>query len=280
MKLWLLEQDYLEGTIIPNLLAMRGQEPESIRCETDDERRRAFYKRYNRLRDSMQVDSDGVATIEVVGSLLTGATPYQKDMGASDYLDIRAELRKAASDPAIKAVVLMIDSGGGMALGAPEAAADVAALAAIKPVVAWTGSIMASAAYYLPAAATVVTASPSAIVGSIGTVCQVLDISGLMERYGVKIHTVTPDASDLKTTSYPTVPLSDDQKKALKASVTATNEKFMGWVSNNRPGVQADSMRGQCFSGEEATARGLVDAVGSWEDARALALSLAQSPVG
>jgi signal peptide peptidase SppA len=273
-NIWLIEENSLETTL-RNIAGMRQAEPDSIRMETDEEKRRAYYQRYNRLRDPMVVDSDGVATIEIVGPLMTGATPYDKDWGSSDYLDIRKELRAAMENPAVKSVLLSIDSGGGMALGAPEAAADVAALAAVKPVVAWTGSIMASAAYYLPAAATVITASPSAIVGSIGTVAQVVDITGMLEKFGWKIHTITPAASDLKTTNYPTVPLSDAQRAALQASVENTNAKFTGWVSGHRTGVSATCMRGQTFAGDEAAKRGLVDAVGSFEDARALAATMA-----
>lgn len=273
-NIWLIEETSLEATL-RNFAGMRASEPEQIRMETDAERRRAYYARYNRLRDPMQVDGDGVATIEIVGPLMTGATPYEKDMGATDYSDIKADLAQALTDPAIKAVLLSVDSGGGMALGAPETAALVAEVASVKPVVAWTGSIMASSAYYSAAGATVITASPSAIVGSIGTVAQVMDITGALEKFGVKVHTITPDQSDLKTTSYANVPMTDAQREALKASVTATNEKFMGFVLTHRAGVENTAMRGQCFSGEQATENRLVDAVGSFEDARSLALAMA-----
>lgn len=276
-NIWLIEETSLETALrnIPGIIGLRSEEPEQIRMETDAERRRAYYARYNRLRDPMQVDADGVATIEIVGPLMTGATPYEKDMGASDYGDIKKDLAQSLIETAIRSVFINIDSGGGQALGAPELAYLVAQVASVKPVVAWTGSLAASAAFYAVAGATVITASPSAGVGSVGTVAQVVDLTGMLEKFGVKIETFTPDASDLKTTSYSNVPMTDVQRENLKASITATNEKFMSWVSTHRPAVTADSMRGQVFSGEEAARRGLIDAVGSYEDARALALAMA-----
>ena len=245
----------------------------------DDDRKkkwREFAKIFNRVRDPLAVDENGIATVEVVGPLMTGAVEIDKLNGATDYQDISNDILDAIGRDDIKAVVLSVDSGGGMALGAPEVASLIAELAQDKPVVAWTGSIMASAAYYVSAGATAVTASPSAIVGSIGTVAQIMDITGMLERAGVKVHTITPDQSDLKTTNYPTVELSDAQRDRAKEQVTEINEEFMTFVQTYRDGVEKDSMRGQTFSGRKAASKGLVDAIGSFADAKALALRLTQ----
>ena len=273
---WLLDQTYFESTYLPKVLAAnKAADPNFLTLETPEERRRAYYAQFNRLRDPIAVDEDGLATIEIVGPMMTGATPYEKLQGVSDYADMSGDIQQAAQDPAVKAVLLSIDSGGGMALGAPELADLVASLAQTKPVVAYTSSIMASAAYYAAAGATAIVASRSAIVGSIGTMLQVIDITAALEKFGVKIHTVTPALSDLKTTSHPTVPLTDAQRAALQDKVEATNAEFVGFVKSNRPAVEDASLRGQTFSGSQAVDAGLVDAVGSYAEARALALSLA-----
>jgi protease-4 len=156
----------------------------------------------------------------------------------------------------------------------PETADMVVELATKKPVIAHTSTIMASAAYYLSAGATAVTSTRSAIVGSIGTVAQVVDITGYLEKMGVKVHTITPDQSDLKTAGYPDAPLTDDQKENLKESVTETNEEFMAFVQSQRLNVEKSTMRGQTFSGKEAEKLGLVDAVGTLAEAKELALLL------
>jgi protease-4 len=224
----------------------------------------------------MTIDKNGVATIEVVGPLVLGAVPIEKLLGVSDYAEIQAELMDAMDNDKIKAVVISVDSGGGMVLGVPETADMVVELAKKKPVVAHTSTIMASAAYYLSAGATAVTSSKSAIVGSIGTVAQVVDITGYLEKMGVKVHTITPDQSDLKTAGYPDAPLTDAQRQNLKDSVTETNEEFMAFVQSNRPAVEKSTMRGQTFSGKEAEKLGLVDGVGTLEEAKRLALAIAR----
>lgn len=276
-NLWLIESGWFETVQLPKLLATNklGGGSEYLKQETDEERRKNYYRQFNRLKDPMYV-ANGVGVIEVVGTLLKGASPYEKLNGATDYNDLAMDIANAATDPKVRAVVIDVDSGGGMALGAPEIADMVAELAQKKPVVAHTSTIMASAAYYISAGASAVTASRSAIVGSIGTVAQVVDITGMLEKFGVKVETFTPDQSDLKTSSYPTVPMTDDQRAYLKDSVTRTNNEFMGFVSSHRAGIESGSMRGQCFAGRDGICAGLVDAVGSFEDAKKLALAMAR----
>jgi protease-4 len=274
-NIWLIESGWFETVQLPKIMQTMkvGGGAEYLKQESDEERRRKFYKQFNRLQDPLRIEGN-IGIIEVVGTLVKGATPYEKLNGVTDYDDLAMDIANAMADPKIKAVVIDVDSGGGMALGAPEIADMVAELADKKPVVAHTSSIMASAAYYISAGASAVTASRSSIVGSIGTVAQVIDITGMLEKFGVKIETFTPDQSDLKTASYPTVPMTDDQRAHIKASVTSTNNEFMGFVKSQRAGIENETMRGQCFSGRECISAGLVDALGSFEDAKKLALAL------
>jgi protease-4 len=272
MNIWLIDQPYFEQAYLAKMARKHEYALESQ--ETD--KRREYFKQFNRLRDPMSIDENGVATIEVVGPLVLGAVPIEKLLGVSDYSDIQADLMEAMDNDKIKAVVISVDSGGGMVLGVPETADMVVELATKKPVIAHTSTIMASAAYYLSAGATAVTSSKSAIVGSIGTVAQVIDITGYLEKMGVKVHTITPDQSDLKTAGYPDAPLTDAQKQNLKDSVTETNEEFMAFVQSQRLNVEKSSMRGQTFSGKESETLGLVDAIGSLADAKKLALQLSK----
>jgi protease-4 len=273
MNIWLIDQPYFEQAY---LAKMARKHEYAIESQEGGDKRREYFKQFNRLREPMSIDENGVATIEVVGPLVLGAVPIEKLLGVSDYSEIQAELMDAMENDKIKAVVISVDSGGGMVLGVPETADLVVELAKKKPVVAHTSTIMASAAYYLSAGATAVTSSKSAIVGSIGTVAQVVDITGFLEKMGVKVHTITPDQSDLKTTGYEDTPLTDAQRQNLKDSVTETNEEFMAFVQSNRPLVEKSTMRGQTFSGKEAEKLGLVDGVGTLEEAKRLALEIAR----
>lgn len=272
MNIWLIDQPYFEKSYIAKMAKPVAAEI----VQATEDKRREYFKQFNRLREPMTIDENGVATIEVVGPLMSGAVPIEKLLGVSDYADIQADLMEAMENDDIKAVVISVDSGGGMVLGVPETADMVVELATKKPVVAHTSTIMASAAYYLSAGATAVTSSQSAIVGSIGTVAQVVDITGFLDKMGVKVHTITPDQSDLKTAGYPDAPLSDAQRANLKESVTETNNEFMDFVQSHRATVEKGTMRGQTFSGKEAEKLGLVDAVGNLAEAKRLALYLSK----
>ena len=273
-EIWLIESGW-HATQMAKAAKAYSHSVDFLKQESNDDRVRSYFKQFNRLKDPMYMAAEGVGVIEVVGPLMSGAAPVDKWLGATDYKDIMRDIKAASNDPAVKAIVLDVDSGGGMALGAPEIADAIAELAQTKPVVTHTSTIMASAAYYVSAGATAVVASRSAIVGSIGTVAQVVDITAMLERFGVKIETFTPDQSDLKTASYPTVKMTDAQRAWIKESVTATNEDFMSFVTGQRPGVGSSAMRGQVFSGSRAEAAGLVDALGSFEEAITLAGKLA-----
>lgn len=236
--------------------------------------RKSYYRQFNRLWDPLRVENQ-VGVVEIVGPLMQGATPREKLLGATDYRDVIGDLATAANDPKIKAVVVDVDSGGGMALGAPELADAVASLAEIKPVVAHTSTLMASAAYYAIAGATAITATGSSIVGSIGTYRQLIDISAALEKMGIKVELIKPAQSDLKAAGHPAVPLTEAQRAYLTAGAEETNAEFIKFVQAHRPKVTMDSMRGQTFSGNQAVDAGLIDAIGSFDEAKKLAIALA-----
>ena len=234
-----------------------------------------YFSLFYRVREEYK-NENGQGIIEVVGSMIKGASLIQKLSGETDYDALLEDIEDAKSDNSAKSVVIDYDSGGGMAVGAPEVAESVKELAMIKPVVCHTSSIIASAAFFSAAGATAILASPSALVGSIGTVAQVYDISGMLNSMGIKIETITPDQSDLKTTSYPTVAMTEKQRENLKEAITKTNEEFMNFVSSNRPNIKPEAMRGQVFSGREAVKNGLIDGIGSLQEAKGLAIALSK----
>ena len=274
---WLIELAYLNSRFISpqatsEIQAFVSKAPVDEDTQSRRDRAKSYIKTFYSIRQDMQIE-EGVAKIHVFGPLLQGADFIQTLLGATDYGDILDDLEKAQADETVKAILLDVSSPGGMALGAPEVAEAIRT--SEKPVVAYTGDIMASAAYYISAGASAIVASPSAVVGSIGTLAQILDITGLYESMGVKIHTFTPAESDLKTTGHPTVPMTDAQKEHMKESVSKINADFTGFVTSNRPGVTAAEMRGQTFRGKEAQNNGLADATGSIKDAVELAKALA-----
>lgn len=276
---WLIDMAYANARFLSPAARLEVQ---AIMAKAPDEetaqrraRIKAYIQTYYNLREDMTI-ADGVARIHVFGPLLQGADFVDLLMGATAYEGILSDLEAALADETVQGILLDVSSSGGMALGAPEVAVAIQDAAKIKPVVAYAGDIMASAAYYISAGASAIVASPSAAVGSIGTLAQILDVTGLYESMGVKIHTFTPAESDLKTTGHATVPMTDAQREHMRASVSQINADFTSFVTANRPGVTAAEMRGQTFRGKEAAANGLADATGSQKDALELLKTLAK----
>ena len=233
----------------------------------EDQGLKEYFGQFVNQRRDYEVQQ-GIAIIHANDALARNTTPVDRALGMTDYSQLVADFEMAALDPNVSAVLLDLNSPGGSAIGAPEAAAALAALAQQKPVVSFVETMAASAAYYLCSAS-------SAIVGSIGTICSFLDFAGLMERIGITGHIFTPAQSDLKATGTPFRAPTLAEANFLQSRTEALNADFTAWVSQHRASVTAEAMRGQYFTGTQAQALGLVDQVGNRADALAAAQALA-----
>jgi signal peptide peptidase SppA len=214
----------------------------------------------------------GVAVIPISGIIDHDVTPLDALFGSVDVDDIRDDIEDAIANPEVSAIVLDFDSPGGVITGVPELAEFVAEASKSKPIVAFTDSMMCSAAYWIAAGASAIVASPSSDVGSIGVYIPVMDVSGFYERNGVKVEIIK--AGDLKAAGYPGTSLSEDQREDLQTGVDAVYQMFRGHVAANRRGATDSAMRGQSVLGASAVAAGLVDGVGMLWDAKKLAADL------
>jgi len=115
---------------------------------------------------------DGVALVPVIGPIFRYADLFTQISGATSIQTLATDLQTAVDDPAVKAIILEIDSPGGQVAGVSEFAAQVRAATAIKPVTAYISDIGASAAYWIASAAGEIVVSNTARVGSIGVVMQ------------------------------------------------------------------------------------------------------------
>ncbi len=218
---------------------------------------------------------EGIAYIHVNDVLSTDTTPIDRALGMTDYAQIIAELEQAIADPAVSAIRLNVNSPGGSAVGAPDAADAVLAARQQKPVVTHISTMGASAAIYLVAASSAIYAPRSSIVGSIGTISTFLDFSQLMSRIGITPHIFTAEASDLKAAANPYRPPTLDQANFLQSRVDTLNADFLAWMQAHRPSADPSSMRGQWFTGAESQKLGLIDYIGTAADADAAARALA-----
>ena len=214
-------------------------------------------------RGKAGIDGDGIAHVHVKGSLLDNAPAIFEKVGSTDYRSIRAEVDAAKSEGA-KAIMFTVDSPGGTVAGLKEAANAIQG--AGIPTLAYCDGMACSAAYYLASAADDIAASPSAEVGNIGTVLAWWNDSKLLEEIGLSMEVITNEGADLKGT-FRDNPMSESQREFLQQEVNAAGQDFQDHVSSNRD-VDAEVFRAGWYSGEKAQSLGLVDAIGSFDEAR------------
>jgi len=222
----------------------------------------SYYGEDGRARKYAVVD--GVATIPIVGSLVNRGAWIGAYSGMVSYEGITAQLRDAAADPEVSAVLLDIDSPGGEATGMFSVAEQVRQLGASKPVTAFVNDMAASAAYGIASAANEIVVSPTSIVGSIGVVLTHLDRSGELEQKGVRATLIY--AGKHKVDGNPFGPLSDTVQADLQAEVMKFYDQFVGLVARGRTGLTEDAIRAteaRTFIGQDAIDRGLADRIAS-----------------
>ena len=212
---------------------------------------------------------DGVAIVSMSGSLSNGSAGYGIYYGMLGYEDIRNILANLVSNASVSAIVMNIDSGGGAVAGVQETAQLLARVNAVKPVVTYTGSMMASAAVWIGANASHVIASETAIVGSIGIIRVHMDYSESMKMDGIKATVIRAGAE--KALASPYEPLSELAKTNMQTQANQMYSIFIKDMAKARgiPVSQADENFGQGkeFLGKAAVSVGLIDAVGTLEDA-------------
>ena len=150
----------------------------------------------------------------------------------------KAQLDRAEQNPHIKAVVLRVNSGGGTATAGEEMAEYLREFS--KPVVVSSASINASAAYEISSQADYIFTAKTTSIGAIGTVMQVTDLSGLMEKLGISVDNIA--SADSKDSSYGTRPLTEEERAYYQAMVDQINESFIETVAQGR-GMDVEAVR-------------------------------------
>jgi protease-4 len=172
-------------------------------------------------------------------------------------------------DDDVKAVVLRVDSPGGSMMAAEEIHREIVALkAAGKPFVVSMGDLAASGGYYIAAPADEIWASPATITGSIGIFAVIPTVSKTLGKIGVNVDGVgtTPLSGQLRLDR----PLGEEAKKFLQATIERGYDEFIGRVSAGRkksPAEVNEIAQGRVWSGSDAKHLGLVDRLGSFDDA-------------
>ena len=219
-----------------------------------------------------------VGIIDIQGSLVNGNAGYLSYFGITGYGDIRDALTAAVQNPEISAILLNIDSGGGAVAGVHETAQLISRVNKVKPVCSYTGGTEASAALWLGSSARTSFAAETALVGSLGILMVHAERSKQLENDGIKVTVIR--AGDEKALANPYEPLSKEAKSALESKAQAIYDVFLGHVAEQRgvPNATADAKFGQGkeFIGKDAVTAGLIDSIGTLEDAYTKASKLGE----
>ncbi len=218
-------------------------------------------------------ESEGVAVLHLSGSIVMDDSGFGTMIRARKVVPVLKALRE---DPSVRAVVLHVDSPGGSALASDLIWREVELIKRTKPVVASFEDVAASGGYYLAAPATEILARPGTLTGSIGVVGGKLVAREGLRRLGVHAQTVgeAPNAHVFS----PMAPFTDEQRTRFKASLDRFYDGFVSRVAaGRRRPVDAiePHCRGRVWTGRSAIERGLVDRIGSLDDAVGRAASYA-----
>jgi signal peptide peptidase SppA len=224
-----------------------------------------------------------VAVIPIYGVITPRADLFTEMSGGTSMQGFTESLAAAVADDSIGAILLDVDSPGGMTDLVPEAAAEIRAARGSKPIVAIANTDAASAAYWLASQADEFVVTPSGMVGSIGVFAAHDDVSAAMEQDGIK--TTLISAGKYKTESNPFEPLSDEARAAIQERVDQFYGMFVKDVSKGRR-VPIDSVRsgfgeGRIVTAQDALKLGMVDRIDTFESTveRLIVQAATASPV-
>jgi len=184
-------------------------------------------------------------------------------------------LSEIADDENVKAVILRINSPGGTTVGSEALFASIREIAENKPVVAVLGEMAASGGYIAAIAADHVIARGNTVTGSIGVIMEYPDVTSLMETLGVEMQTIR--SSDIKGGLSPFRQATPAEIAANQAMIEEAYAWFRGLVGERR-GMDDNTLdqlaNGGVYSGRQAVANGLIDALGDERNAVAYLESL------
>jgi protease-4 len=191
--------------------------------------------------------------------------------------DVVRQLKKYRGNSGVKAIVLHIDSPGGGVVASQEMYEEVRKTRdGGKPVIVSMGSLAASGGYYVSCGATRLVANRGTLTGSVGVISEFLQVKDALEKLGISLKTIK--AGKLKDAGSPTKKMTEEDQTYFQSLMDDVHRQFMDVVARERR-MSAEKVReladGRVFTGEQAVELGLVDTLGTFEDAVKIAAGIA-----
>ncbi len=214
-----------------------------------------------------------ILMVGVAGTLTTHGDTGRFGLGGreSPTARMREEIEHALEDEEIAALLLRIDSPGGTVIASEMLYREVRRFKqeTKRPVIAQLVGAGTSGAYYVAMAADEVRAYPSTVTGSIGVIIAGLNVSGLMERFGVANQTIT--SGPYKDAGSPLRPMRPEERAQLESVARDLFDSFLDVVVTGRPKLTRARIEqladGRVYSAQQALEAGLVDALGDLPEA-------------
>jgi protease-4 len=190
-----------------------------------------------------------------------------------DSENIVRQLNKYEDDSSVKALILRIDTPGGGVAASQEIYDGILNFKeSEKTVIASMGAIAASGGYYIACAADTIMANPGTLTGSIGVIFSFPTFEKLMNKVGIELEVFK--AGELKDVGNYSREVTHDERKMLQAALDDTYDQFIAVIAETRE-MEIDRVReisdGSIYTGRQALELGLIDELGTFEDAISLA---------
>jgi protease-4 len=200
------------------------------------------------------------------GTLTIGTPPARVPM----LVRLREELKKAAADPKVRAVVVRINSPGGTVTASDVIFRELDSFKRTRgvPIVASMMDVAASGGYYVALAADTIMAHPTTVTGSIGVIMISLNAEGLMQKVGLAAAAIK--SGERKDMGSPFRQLTPEERAIFQSVIDDLHRQFVARLVERRripPPTAATLADGRIYTAEQALAHNLIDRIGYVPDA-------------
>ncbi|KAJ0571461.1 putative peptidase S49, ClpP/crotonase-like domain superfamily [Helianthus annuus] len=241
------------------------------------------YKKYSKVKKwtvGLSGGKDKIAVIRAAGSISRVRGPFSSPSSGIIAEQFIEKIRSVRESKRYKAVIIRIDSPGGDALASDLMWREIRLLAESKPVVASMVDVAASGGYYMAMAAQTILSENLTLTGSIGVVTGKFNLGKLYERIGFNKEVISRGRF-AELTAADQRPFRPDEEKLFAESAQNAYKQFRNKAAFSRS-MSVDKMeefaQGRVWSGNDAASRGLVDAIGGFSRAVAIAKHKANIP--
>jgi protease-4 len=180
--------------------------------------------------------------------------------------DIIRDIKLFGDDPSVKAIILRINSPGGIVAASQEIFDVVKRQQEKKPIITSMESVAASGAYYIALPSDIIVANPGTITGSIGVIMEWPVLQKLLQKLGIEFEVVkSKEHKDIGSSHRR---LNEREKELMQELVTDVYDQFVKVTSDHR-GMPLDTVSkyadGRVFTGRQAKELGFIDTLGSFE---------------